>query len=276
MPACQLLGALVLLTWACGPDAVAAAGEYCHGWADGYNVWHQGFQCPERHDGPAARYCCGTCALRYCCTALEARLDQGSCDNDNFFEFETDGPASQKPPRVPTYLPFLIVASVFVSFVIIGSFVAVCCCHCLKPKAEDRPNGAAPIQSRLLESGTTSDARTPSRHSTTSSSSAGRSSVNGRPPNICTVGAEPTMTMYMTTANGYPVMGSQGQQYLPTAQTSAPYLQPQYLSYGLPPEHAMLMAPAYLESRTAYGQQQPHSFPQAPMHTEQLYSGVQI
>lgn len=61
---------------------VRASGEYCHGWLDAQGVWHVGFQCPERFDGGDATICCGSCALRYCCSSAEARLDQGGCDND--------------------------------------------------------------------------------------------------------------------------------------------------------------------------------------------------
>lgn len=59
-----------------------ASGEYCHGWMDAQGVWRIGFQCPERFDGGDATICCGSCALRYCCSSAEARLDQGGCDND--------------------------------------------------------------------------------------------------------------------------------------------------------------------------------------------------
>ena len=59
-----------------------ASGEYCHGWLDAQGVWRIGFQCPERFDGGDATICCGSCALRYCCSSAEARLDQGGCDND--------------------------------------------------------------------------------------------------------------------------------------------------------------------------------------------------
>lgn len=66
------------------------AAEYCHGWAGGTQRWHRGFQCPERYDGPEATLCCGTCSLRYCCSAPEARLDQSLC------------PGEQQPsPRPP-------------------------------------------------------------------------------------------------------------------------------------------------------------------------------
>ncbi|KAG7487279.1 hypothetical protein MATL_G00021620 [Megalops atlanticus] len=61
---------------------VKASGEYCHGWRDSQGAWREGFQCPERFDSEEAIICCGKCELRYCCTSSEARLDQGTCDND--------------------------------------------------------------------------------------------------------------------------------------------------------------------------------------------------
>lgn len=96
MSVCFLVS-LYLLSSGMQPHAVAGTGEYCHGWADAFGVWHRGFQCPERYDGEDARYCCGTCALRYCCTAAEARLDQSTCDNDDFMEFENDGKTTKRP-----------------------------------------------------------------------------------------------------------------------------------------------------------------------------------
>lgn len=59
-----------------------ASGEFCHGWRDSQGAWKEGFQCPEKIDAEDAIICCGKCELRYCCSSMEARLDQGSCDND--------------------------------------------------------------------------------------------------------------------------------------------------------------------------------------------------
>nr|XP_023829120.1 protein shisa-2-like [Salvelinus alpinus] len=61
---------------------VKASGEYCHGWHDTQGTWREGFQCPEKFDGEDAIICCGKCELRYCCSSTEARLDQGTCEND--------------------------------------------------------------------------------------------------------------------------------------------------------------------------------------------------
>ncbi|XP_036404415.1 protein shisa-1-like [Megalops cyprinoides] len=253
---------------------VASTGEYCHGWADAYNIWHNGFQCPERYDGQDAKYCCGTCTLRYCCTAVEARLDQTTCDNDNFFEFENDMHAVMFFSSVPTYMPFLIVASVFLSFVLVGSIVAICCCQCLRPKPGDCQSGSAPIQSHLLESGASSDGLPqpcPYRVSP-GSSSAERQQNDGDTGTEDTTG---TVSMCAPEGRGgYPTPGAQGKQYLPPSQPLGPFFQPQFLSYRIPPEHAVLMTPAYLDGRTTYGQQEAYSFPQAPMHMEPIYPAI--
>lgn len=61
---------------------VKASGEYCHGWQTVEGTWRDGFGCPEKFDQEDAIICCGKCELRYCCSSTEARLDQGTCDND--------------------------------------------------------------------------------------------------------------------------------------------------------------------------------------------------
>lgn len=121
---------------------VHASGEYCHGWQTVENGWRDGFQCPERFDQEDAIICCGKCELRYCCSSTEARLDQGSCDNDKQAQDPIPGTKEDKDTgAVPIYVPFLIVGSVFVAFVLLGSVVAVCCCHCLRPKHEPSSTG---------------------------------------------------------------------------------------------------------------------------------------
>lgn len=78
----RLLNYLMLgyLTW--NLRISDAQGEYCHGWLDSNGNYHEGFQCPEDFDTMDATVCCGSCSLRYCCAAVDARLDQGSCTND--------------------------------------------------------------------------------------------------------------------------------------------------------------------------------------------------
>ncbi|KAJ3588080.1 hypothetical protein NHX12_011674 [Muraenolepis orangiensis] len=180
---------LVFLTW--NLRLSDAQGEYCHGWLDGYGSYQEGFPCPEDFDTKDATVCCGSCALRYCCAAADARLDQGTCTNDREAE-HTELEAQ------PIYVPFLMVGSIFVSFVVVGSLVAVYCCTCLRPK---QPT-AQPVRFSLrsCQGGETipmiltsapPSLRTPSRQSstaTTSSSSAGggssvrRFSTGGAPP----------------------------------------------------------------------------------------------
>lgn len=85
----RLLNCLVLgyLTW--NLRISDARGEYCHGWLDSSGNYHEGFQCPEDFDTADATVCCGSCSLRYCCAAPDARLDQGTCTNDREVENDT-------------------------------------------------------------------------------------------------------------------------------------------------------------------------------------------
>ncbi|XP_064200324.1 protein shisa-3 homolog [Anguilla rostrata] len=167
---CLLLG---YLTW--NLRISDAQGEYCHGWLDSSGNYHEGFQCPEDFDTMDATVCCGTCALRYCCAAVDARLDQGGCTNDR--ELENTEFAAQ-----PVYVPFLMVGSIFVAFVVVGSLVAVYCCTCLRPKQPAQPPARFSLRSfqgetiPMILTAAPPSLRSPSRQSssaTTSSSSAG-------------------------------------------------------------------------------------------------------
>ncbi|KAL2077706.1 hypothetical protein ACEWY4_027210 [Coilia grayii] len=171
----RLLNCLFLgyLTW--NLRISDAQGEYCHGWLDGHGNYHEGFQCPEDFDTMDATVCCGTCSLRYCCAAVDARLDQGSCTNDR--EVENTEFAAQ-----PIYVPFLMVGSIFVAFVVVGSLVAVYCCTCLRPKQPTQQPIRFSLRScqgetiPMILTTAPPSLRTPSRQSssaTTSSSSAG-------------------------------------------------------------------------------------------------------
>ncbi|KAM9324052.1 protein shisa-1-like [Gastrophryne carolinensis] len=225
-------------------------GEYCHGRSDNDGRWHPGFQCPERYDPPEATYCCGSCSLRYCCSAIEARLDQGLCPSSGAEEAPGDGGAAvELPPAVPTYVPFLLVGSMFVTFVIVGSLVGVCCCRCLKPD-EETPIGATAQQSRLLDTEASTDT---SRHSSSSTASAPRGSINSRPANLCALGAE-NINLYMNMPTAFPVMGCPpNAQFMHPAATPTPFMQPPYINYAVPAEHAILMAPgAYIDARNCY------------------------
>ncbi|XP_075691870.1 protein shisa-1-like [Rhinoderma darwinii] len=230
----------------------AQFGEYCHGWTDNYGSWHPGFQCPERYDHVEATYCCGSCSLRYCCTAIEARLDQGLCPSEEQEDMLREGvPAIEMPAAVPTYLPFLLVGTIFVSFVIVGALVGVCCCRCLRPEEETQINGPAP-QSRLLDTGPSTDV---SRHSSSSSNSAPRGSLGARPQNLCGLGAE-NLNLYMNMPQAFQVMGCPpNAQFMHAAPSAGHFLQPPFINYAVPGEHAILMAPAsYIDARNCYPQ----------------------
>ncbi|KAG8591769.1 hypothetical protein GDO81_000298 [Engystomops pustulosus] len=103
-----------------------AQGEYCHGWVDAAGNYQAGFQCPEDFDTADATICCGSCSLRYCCAASDARLEQGSCTNDR--ELENTGVSAQ-----PVYVPFLVLGR----YSLPSSSWSPClplCCNCLRPK----------------------------------------------------------------------------------------------------------------------------------------------
>ncbi|XP_028939954.1 protein shisa-1-like, partial [Antrostomus carolinensis] len=204
-----LCALLLLLALRCGPGW---AGEFCHGWAASPQRWHRGFQCPERYDVPEATLCCGTCSLRYCCSSREARLDQGRCPGNE----EQNVPMNEQlanvtlPFPVPVYLPFLLVGSVFVAFVVGGACVGICCCKCLKSQDEEQQSGLAPGQTWLLEPDL------PSHLS--SSSSATRSSLSSGPQtsNIC-----------MTLAPSLPIIGlAEDARFLSPPPTSGQLLHP--------------------------------------------------
>ncbi|XP_053310985.1 protein shisa-3 homolog [Spea bombifrons] len=152
------------LTW----GAAWAQGEYCHGWLDSAGNYQAGFQCPEDFDTVDATICCGSCSLRYCCAAADARLDQGRCTNDR--ELRDPGVTAQ-----PVYVPFLIVGSIFIAFIIVGSLVAVYCCTCLRPKQTSQQSMRFMLRSYPPETLpmilTSSNVRTPSRQSSTATSS---------------------------------------------------------------------------------------------------------
>uniref|UniRef100_A0A096LYK1 Shisa family member 3 n=1 Tax=Poecilia formosa TaxID=48698 RepID=A0A096LYK1_POEFO len=174
---CLLLG---YLTW--NLRISDAQGEYCHGWLDSNGNYHEGFQCPEDFDTTDATVCCGSCALRYCCAAADARLDQGVCTNDR----EVDN--TEFAPQ-PIYVPFLMVGSIFIAFVIVGSLVAVYCCTCLRPKQPTQQPIRFSLRScqgetiPMILTTAPPSLRAPSRQSstaTTSSSSAGGGSSTRR------------------------------------------------------------------------------------------------
>lgn len=160
---------------------------------------------------------------------------------------------------VPVYLPFLLVGSVFVAFVVGGACVGICCCKCLKSQDEEQQSGLAPGQTWLLEPDL------PSRLS--SSSSATRSSLSSGPQtsNIC-----------MTLAPSLPIIGlAEDAQFLSPPRTG-PLLHPSRTNHRIPTDHTAIMAPASFLKRTIYG----HSANASPLGVTQgdqmMYSGVHV
>ncbi|KAJ1061125.1 hypothetical protein K5549_012148 [Capra hircus] len=180
-----LLALCLLLGWLRGgPAGAQQPGEYCHGWVDVQGNYHEGFQCPEDFDTLDATICCGSCALRYCCAAADARLEQGGCTNDRG-ELEHPGITAQ-----PVYVPFLIVGSIFIAFIILGSLVAIYCCTCLRPKEPSQQPIRFSLRSYQTETLpmilTSTNLRAPSRQSSTATRLPGAlttPTLHHRPPN---------------------------------------------------------------------------------------------
>ncbi|XP_005912308.1 protein shisa-2 [Haplochromis burtoni] len=235
---------------------VKASGEFCHGWRDSQGVWKEGFQCPEKIDGVDAIICCGKCELRYCCSSTDARLDQGSCDNDRQSpEPGTNNKENKDSGAVPIYVPFLIVGSVFVAFIVVGSVVAVCCCRCLRPKQElssgGTTGGGAGGGGRLLE--TIPMMASTSRGSSSRQSSTATSSSSSAPAAVPRTGPPPVMraqascclppdaSVFVNMPTNFSVLNcQQATQIMPH---QGQFLHPQYIGYA----HPMSSTAAYLD-----------------------------
>ncbi|KAH0616228.1 hypothetical protein JD844_027195 [Phrynosoma platyrhinos] len=220
LPCLLLLGGC--LAWA---RAQKPHGEYCHGWVGAGGRSSGGFLCPERFDGPDATICCGSCALRYCCAAPEARLEQGAC-TDPLRDHGGGGEEPQEPQ--PIYVPFLIVGSIFIAFIFVGSFVAVYCCTCLRPKQTLQQPMRFSLRSYQMETlpmiPTSGSLRTPSRQSSSAtSSSCTAGSVHrfsfARPESGCLVASSPPPYTAGCLQMGHSVNLSQPSGFL----VSAPY-----------------------------------------------------
>lgn len=138
---------------------------------------------------------------------------------------------------VPTYLPFVIVVSAFLSFVLLGTMISICCCQCVKPKPADRPS---PTQTSLVESG-------------------GPSPKSSTPSCTANTGLHPTRPgpSDLSVYSGFPPA------FVSPLHQGAPQFYSNYPNYPLPPEHTMLIAPAFLDVH-AHGHNPP--FPQDPIY----------
>ncbi|XP_054647061.1 protein shisa-3 homolog [Dunckerocampus dactyliophorus] len=229
---CLLLG---YVTW--NLRISDAQGEYCHGWLDGNGNYHDGFQCPEDFDTSDATVCCGSCSLRYCCAAADARLEQDGCTNDR--PVDNTEYAAQ-----PVYMPFLMVGSMFVAFVVVGSLVAVYCCTCLRPKQPTQQPIRFSLRScqgetiPMILTAAPPSIRAPSRQSstaTTSSSSAGGGSSMRR---FSIGGQQQQHGCLVSAAISSPASTpTQTHQTLPPPPLPPPYASPHALPSGHTPSH---------------------------------------
>ncbi|KAK6305592.1 hypothetical protein J4Q44_G00243720 [Coregonus suidteri] len=135
------VGAFISMIFQVGMTQQWTNGEYCHGWKDAQSTWRGGFHCPERHDQREAVICCGTCELRYCCALIGARLDQGNCINhEQVLQAGTSEDEKDAKIAVPVYVPFVIVGSVFLAFIFLGSMVAMGVCLSRKQEISQSPD----------------------------------------------------------------------------------------------------------------------------------------
>ncbi|NXA32602.1 SHSA1 protein, partial [Eudromia elegans] len=221
---------------------VVWAGEYCHGSAGG-------FQCPERHDGAEATLCCGSCRLRYCCAASAARLEQGLCPG------APPQPAPQDPAPVPVYLPFLLVGSVFVAFVVCGICVGMCCCKCLKSQETEQQSGLAPGQAWLLE---------PDHPSQLPGSGSAARSAPGSTPQ--------SSSICMNLAPAFPILGfPEDALYLSALPRSGTFLHPSCPGRNRVPDHPTGTPASFLKTTA----------PNAPLvsaaqEDQKMYLGVHV
>ncbi|KAG7249067.1 hypothetical protein CRUP_009081 [Coryphaenoides rupestris] len=162
----------LLLLLACLTGSRAQGGEYCHGWLDGHGNYHEGFQCPGglRHAGRHR-------VLRLVRAALLLRGGRRAPRPGRLHQRREllllDDSTGGEYAAQPIYVPFLMVGSIFVAFVVVGSLAqaAHAAAHPLLPARlpgrRDHP---------MILTTAPPSLRTPSRQSstaTTSSSSAG-------------------------------------------------------------------------------------------------------
>ncbi|KAM3835896.1 protein shisa-2-like [Diretmus argenteus] len=161
-----------------------------------------------------------------------------------------------KSDSLPIYVPFLIVGSVFVAFILVGSVVAVCCCHCLRPKQElssGSGTGSGGGGGRLLETipmmasvGTSRGSSSRQSSTATSSSSSAPPTAN-RPPPPALMRAQascclpPDASVFVNMPTNFSVLNcQQATQIMPH---QGQFLHPQYIGYA----HPVSPTPTFLD-----------------------------
>ncbi|ELR51725.1 Protein shisa-2-like protein, partial [Bos mutus] len=179
---------------------------------------------------------------------------------------------------VPIYVPFLIVGSVFVAFIVLGSLVAACCCRCLRPKQEPQlsraPGGPRLVETiPMIPSASTSRGSSSRQSSTAASSSSSANSGARAPPtrsqtNCCL--PEGTMNnVYVNMPTNFSVLNCQ--QATQIVPHQGQYLHPPFVGYTVQPDSVPLTpVPPFLDGlQTGYRQLQapfPHTNSEQKMY----------
>uniref|UniRef100_A0A8C0B1D6 Shisa family member 2 n=1 Tax=Buteo japonicus TaxID=224669 RepID=A0A8C0B1D6_9AVES len=184
---------------------------------------------------------------------------------------------------VPIYVPFLIVGSVFVAFIILGSLVAACCCRCLRPKQEPQQS-RAPGGTRLMEtipmipSASTSRGSSSRQSSTAASSSSSANSGARAPPtrsqtNCCL--PEGTMNnVYVNMPTNFSVLNCQ--QATQIVPHQGQYLHPQYVGYAVQHDSMPLTpVPPFLDGLQSGYRQIQSPYPHATSE-QKMYPAVTV
>lgn len=163
---------------------------------------------------------------------------------------------------MPIYVPFLIVGSVFVAFILVGSGVAVCCCRCLRPKQELSSGGGTGSglgSGRLLETipmvASTSTSRgSSSRQSSTATSSSSSAPAAAPRPTAPALMARaqascclpPDASVFVNMPTNFSVLNcQQATQIMPH---QGQFLHPQYIGYA----HPVSPPAAFLDAQGGY------------------------
>lgn len=173
----------------------------------------------------------------------------------------------------PVYVPFLMVGSIFIAFVVVGSLVAVYCCTCLRPKQPTQQPIRFSLRScqgetiPMILTTAPPSLRAPSRQSstaTTSSSSAGGGSSVRR----FSLGGQGQQHSCMVSAT----VSSSASSPTQTPQTLPPPPPPPYtsppapMSGGLQHPHTQLQLhqPSHSSQGTSFLLPQQYFFPLQP------------
>lgn len=184
---------------------------------------------------------------------------------------------------VPIYVPFLIVGSVFVAFIILGSLVAACCCRCLQPKQEVQqsraPGGTSLMETiPMIPSASTSRGSSSRQSSTAASSSSSANSGARAPPTRsqanCCLPEGAMNNVYVNMPTNFSVLNCQ--QATQIVPHQGQYLHAPYVGYAVQHE-AMPMTPVppFMESLQTNYRQVQAPFP-ATNNEQKMYPAVTV